>query len=182
MLLLRRTSKTGPFRHFSGHVFRGRNFLNTKSLRIIFFSEISKSAFQKFSQQFKKFFCFWDNCIWIGLIKLSLLRTGYFSSASNVLTSIPKIWHANKRDFVGHNFLASDQWIWQRCCQQCLGRSTILLVEASSEVELFRYLCEYFFGDPNFDNTKSIGGRGGGAFFFPKCLKFNVASKYAAKN
>ena len=64
----------------------------------------------------KKFFCFWDICIWIGIVKLSLLRTGYLSSASNVLTSSPKIWHVNRRDFLEHNFLASDRWIWSRWC------------------------------------------------------------------
>ena len=32
-------------------------------------------------------------------LKLSLLGTGYFSWAANVLTSSPKIWHVNKRDF-----------------------------------------------------------------------------------
>ena len=38
-----------------------------------------------------KFFCFWENCVWIGIVKLSLLSTGYFSSAPNVLRSSPKI-------------------------------------------------------------------------------------------
>ena len=32
-------------------------------------------------------------------VKLSLLGTGYFSSAADVLTSSPKIWHVNNRDF-----------------------------------------------------------------------------------
>ena len=32
-------------------------------------------------------------------MKLSLLRTGYISSAANVLTSSPKIWHVKKRYF-----------------------------------------------------------------------------------
>ena len=56
--------------------------------------------------------CFWDHWIWIGIIKLSLLRTGYFSSVANVLTSSPKILHVNKRDFFQLNFLGSDRWIW----------------------------------------------------------------------
>ena len=43
------------------------------------------------------FYC-WDNCTWIALVKFSLLRTGYLSSAGNVLTSSPKIWQLNKRD------------------------------------------------------------------------------------
>ena len=65
--------------------------------------------FKNAAKNSEKVFCFWDNCIWIGIVKLSLLRTGYFSSVANVLTSSPKIWHVNKRDFFEQNFLASDQ-------------------------------------------------------------------------
>ena len=36
----------------------------------------------------KKAFCFGDNSIWIGCVKLSLLRREYLSSAVNVLTVI----------------------------------------------------------------------------------------------
>ena len=60
--------------------------------------------------------CFWDNFIWIGIVKLSLLKTGDFSWAANVLTSCPKIWHVNKRDVFHLNWFGSDQWIWKRCC------------------------------------------------------------------
>ena len=60
----------------------------------------------------KKFLFFQDRCIWIGIVKLSLLRTGYFSSAANVLTSSTKIWHANnKGDFFQLIFFVTDQWI-----------------------------------------------------------------------
>ena len=58
------------------------------------------------------FFFYYDNYIWIGIVKLSLLRTGYFSSAANVLTSSPKIFHVNKKDFFQLNWLGSDEWIW----------------------------------------------------------------------
>ena len=68
--------------------------------------------FKKSAQNREKEFSFWDNCIWIGIVKLSLLRTGYFSSAANVLTSSPKILHVNKRDVFQLNWLGSDQWIW----------------------------------------------------------------------
>ena len=54
------------------------------------------SKYSKFNQDFKnaarnseKVFCFWDNCISIGIVKLSLLRTGSFSLAANVLPSNP---------------------------------------------------------------------------------------------
>ena len=59
-----------------------------------------------------KVFCFWDNCIWIGIVKLSLLRTGYFSSAANVLTTTPKSGHVKNREFFQLNWLGSDQWLW----------------------------------------------------------------------
>ena len=48
-------------------------------------------------------------CIWIGIVKLSLLRREYLSSAANVLTSRAKISHVNKRDFFQVNGLESDQ-------------------------------------------------------------------------
>ena len=57
-----------------------------------------KIRFKNAAKNSENFFCFSDNCIWIGIVRLSLLRTGYFSSAANVLTSSPKIWHVNKRD------------------------------------------------------------------------------------
>ena len=68
-------------------------------------------------RNWEKVFCFWDNCIWIGIVKLSLLRTGYFSSTANVLTSSPKIWDIKKRDFFQLYFLVSDQWIWSKCSE-----------------------------------------------------------------
>ena len=61
---------------------------------------------QKFE---KKNFCFSDNCIWIGVAKFFLLRTGYISSVANVLSSSPKIWHVNKRDFFQLSWVGSDQ-------------------------------------------------------------------------
>ena len=63
-----------------------------------------------------KLFSFWDNCIWIGIVKLFLLRTVYFSSTANVWKSSPKICFFKKREFSEHNFFVSDQWIWWRCC------------------------------------------------------------------
>ena len=39
----------------------------------------------------EKVFCFWDNCISPGIVKLILLRTGYISLAANMLANSPKI-------------------------------------------------------------------------------------------
>ena len=118
MLLVEVCSEMGLFRHLSNHVSRVDNFQNTKAMRVIFFSKCLKFKldFKNAAKNWEKVFCFWDNCIWIGIVKLSLLRTGYFSSAANVLTSSPKILHVNKRDFFQLNFLGSDPWIWERCC------------------------------------------------------------------
>ena len=86
VLVLKGSSETGLFRHPSNHLFRVRNFENTKSMRVIFFSEKNR----------EKNFCFWDSCIWIGIVKLSLLRTRYLPSAATVLTSSPKTRHVNR--------------------------------------------------------------------------------------
>ena len=114
LLLVEESSETGVFRHLSNHLFRVRNFGNTKAMRFIFCFKTFKISvrFQKCSKKLRKSFFFSDKCIWIGIVKLSLLRTRYFSSVANVWTSSPNIWHVNRRDICKHNFLASYQWIW----------------------------------------------------------------------
>ena len=85
-----------------------------KLWRSSFFSKPSKFQidFKNAAKISEKLSCFCYNCIWIGIVKLSLLRTGYFSSVANVLTSSPKILHVNKREFFQLNWLFRDQWIW----------------------------------------------------------------------
>ena len=115
MLFVEGYSQTRIFRHLYDYVFGVCNFGNTKSLRVIFLFKIFQisSRFQKCSKKNSgKVFSYWDNCIWIGIVKLFLLRTGYLSPESNFLTSSPKIWHVNQRDFFWLNWLGSDQWIW----------------------------------------------------------------------
>ena len=114
MFLMKRSSKTGLFRHLSNHVLRVRNFGNTKAVRLIVFFKMFKINldFKNAAKNWEKIFCFWDNCIWIGIVKLSLLRTGYFSSAANVWTSSLKIFQVNKRDLFQLNWLDSDHWKW----------------------------------------------------------------------
>ena len=65
------------------------------------FSKCSKFKidFKNAAKNSEKVFCSFDNYIRIGIVKMSLLRTGYFSSTANVLTSCPKIWDVNKREF-----------------------------------------------------------------------------------
>ena len=143
--------------------------------------------YSRFSLDFKnaasiweKVFCFWDNCIWIGIIKLSLLRSEYFSSVDNVLTWNPKILHVNKRNFFPTQF----SWQWSlnmikvlRCrFRQCLGTFRILLVKGSSKTRFFWYLSHHVFRVRIIGNTKSVRVK----FFFKmsrissrfqKCIK-----------
>ena len=114
MLLVKGSSEKELFRHLSNHVFGVRNFRNTKAMRVMFFFKRFRISawLQKSRKRLRKTFFFTDNCIWIGIVKLSLLRTGYLSSESNVLTSSPKIWHVNKGDFFQLNCIGS----YQRIC------------------------------------------------------------------
>ena len=109
-----RVVRSGTFQTFIRSRFRSGNFGNTKSMRVIIRLKIVKiySRFKKCSKKLRKSFFFRDNTIWTGIVKFSLLRTGYFSSAANVLTSSPKMWHVNTRNVLQLNQFASDQWIW----------------------------------------------------------------------
>ena len=44
-------------------------------------------VFRNGEKNWETVFCFWDNSIWSGCVKLSLLRREYFSFAVNVLTN-----------------------------------------------------------------------------------------------
>ena len=108
ILLVEESSETGRFRHLSDNVFGVCNFQNTKTMQVIFFPKYLKFNldFRKAPRNGKKVFCFWANCIWICIVKLSLLRC--FPRAANVLISSLKILHANKRDFYQLNWRGSD--------------------------------------------------------------------------
>ena len=118
IFLVDASSKLGLFRHLSDYIFGVPNFENTKPMRVILLFKMFKieTTFQKCNKKFRKGFFLWDDCIWTGIFKLSLSITRYFPSAANVLTSSPKILHVNKRDFFQLNFLGSDRWMWERCC------------------------------------------------------------------
>ena len=118
MLLVEGFSQTRPFRHLSNHISESVISQIQKLWGSSFFSKYSKFQldFKKEGKILRKMLCFSDNCIWNCTVKLSLLRSGYFSLGDNVLTSSPKIGHVNKRDFFEHNALVSDQWIWIRSC------------------------------------------------------------------
>ena len=87
------------------------NFRNTSAMRAIFCLKIIKLNvnFRNSEKNWEKVICLWDNSIWIGCVKLSLLRREYLSPAFNVLTSTLKVSNGTKRDFFQLNFLHCDQ-------------------------------------------------------------------------
>ena len=66
----------------------------------------------KRNKKLEIFFCFSDNCIWVGGGKFSKSRKRYLSLAVNVLTNTPKIWHINKRNIFQISPNKSDEKIW----------------------------------------------------------------------
>ena len=76
-----------------------------------FFLKCSKfnADIENATKNWEKAFCFWDNCVQIGCVKLSLLRREYLSSAVNVLTNSYKALHLTKTDFFRLNYLPNDQ-------------------------------------------------------------------------
>ena len=113
MFLVRGFSQAGLFRHLSEYILRVRNLKITKSMRASLLSKCSKFHldFKNAAQNNVEVSSFWDNCIWIGIVKLSLLRRGYISLGANALRSSPKIWHVNNREYFRINWLFSDQTI-----------------------------------------------------------------------
>ena len=137
--------------------------------------------FKNAAKNWEKVFCFWDNCIWIGIVKLSLLRTGYFSSAANVLTSSPKTWHVKKQLFFEHNFVASDEWIWQRCCDADFNSLCARSSYCLSMHRLEWYILDVYLTTFSESVTLKIQNLWG-LSFYSKCSKFNVDFKNAAKH
>ena len=145
------------------------------------FRHLSDYALGVKSKSWEKAFCFWDNCIWIGIVKLSLLRTGYFSLAANVLTRSPKIWHFNKRDFFQLIWLSKDQWMWWRCCDAEFNCAWAHLPYCFS-----KHLLKWDFLDiylTTFLGSVTLKIQNlWGSFFYSKILKLNLDLENAAKN
>ena len=113
MLHLERYSETGLLDIYLTTVFGVRNLQNTSGIRVIFFWKRSKfyQHFKNVEKKSGKKIFFWDDCIWICCVKLSLLRREYLWQAVNVLKNSPTILPITKRDFFELNFLHSDEWI-----------------------------------------------------------------------
>ena len=79
-----------------------RNFENTSAMRVnVFFWKCSKHNLdcKNAEKYLESIFRFWDNCIWVGFVKLSLLRSECLQQAVNVLTNSPEITFSNSIAF-----------------------------------------------------------------------------------
>ena len=68
-----------------------------------------KVDFENATKNCEKAFCFGDNYVRNGCVKLSVLRREYLSSAVNVLTNSYKSLRLTKTDFFWLNYLPNDQ-------------------------------------------------------------------------
>ena len=182
MLLLKVSSEMGLLRHWSNHIFGIRIFGNISAMRVVFFCKCLKfnidfkNAKKKNKKKTDNSF-FWDKTIWIGHVKLSLLRREYWSSAVNVLRNSLKIFHITKRDFFQLSCLHSDH---KNMIKVLSLRLKVL--EPVYNVAFWRVVWN---GDVldiylttfsrvlNLGNTSAIM-----VIFFPKCLKLNIDFKY----
>ena len=96
-----------------------RNFGNTSAMKVIFFRKCWEFtiAFANAAKNWESVFSFWDRWIWIGYLKLTLLKREYFPSAVNVWRNSLKNLHMTKRGFFELNSFQSNQWIWKRWCR-----------------------------------------------------------------
>ena len=96
------------------------NFKYTSTIRVIMFWKCSKLNlyFKNAGTNWEKKICFWDNCIWIGCIKLSLIRRKHLSVVVNVLKNSLMPLYITKRDFFHFQLtcLVSGQKISSRWC------------------------------------------------------------------
>ena len=61
------------------------------------------------NKNIEKVFCFWHNFIWIGCVKLSVLRREYLPSALSVLGNSLEIFDITNINFLQVNCIHGDQ-------------------------------------------------------------------------
>ena len=140
-----------------------------------------KLDFKNDAKNAEKVLYFWENHIWIGIVKMSLWRTRYFSSAANMLTSSPMILHVNKKDFFRLDWLGSDQWIWWRCCDPDLNRAWARLPCCMSNCPLkhdFLDIYQTTFSQSVISEPQKLWL----ASFDSKCSQFNIHFQNTPKN
>ena len=95
---------------------------------------------KKKKKKWQKISCFWDNCIWNGCCKLSLLRREYLWLPVNALRNKFKTFDSSKGDFLQRNCLHSDQKLLMvafSIFEQCFLPFTRPLLKVSCEDGLF---------------------------------------------
>ena len=123
--------------------------------------------------------CLWDNSIWNGCVKLSLLRREYLSSVVNGLTNSIKILHSTKIDFFAFNYLPSDKG---NGAVVQIATVFVAVYSVSCQRVLWKRNFQSFIYSPFSENVISEIHRLWGSSFFWKCWKFNVDFKNAEKN
>ena len=147
-------------------------------MRVIFFVTMFKieSKFQKWRKKLGKLFCFWDNYIWKCCNTFSLLRREYLSSAVNVLTNRPNIFHITRDTF--RNWLActlTNKYRKGAAVQIWRAFRSVYHVTCRRVLSNWFFLDIYltaFFGVPKFKNTSPMR-----IIFFLKIFK--MESKFA---
>ena len=112
MLLFEVSSEMGLFTHWSNPIFQSPQFRKCVNNEVhLFLKNVQNLIYisKKKEKNSDKIHSFWDNCIWIGCLKLSLLRREYLSSPVNVLRNNLNILYITKRDFLQLNYLHSAQ-------------------------------------------------------------------------
>ena len=129
----------------------------------------------------RKSFCFWDKCIWIGCIKLCILRREYLSLAVNVLKDSLRIFLVTRRHPFQLNYLHSDQWIWQSSCRwdgiSILPDLLCCLSKRPLKRDFLDIYLTTYFGVRNFGNASAMK-----VSIFWKYSKFNLDLKNPPKN
>ena len=127
-------------------------------------------AFKNAETKWEKIICCWDNCIWIGCLKLSALGRGYLWSAVNMLTNILKTIHITKRDFLPPQLPSQWSIIMVKVVpfrfQQCLVPLSMLLVEGPLKWDFLGIYLTTLLGFRNFGNASAVR-----VIFFLKIFK-----------
>ena len=77
------------------------NFRNSEAMKVTFLRKSWKfnTDLKRAEKNWQKIFCFWEKCLWIVCIELSLLMREYLLSEVNVLRKGLKNFHVSKSDF-----------------------------------------------------------------------------------
>ena len=150
--------------------FRVRHMGNTSAIRVIFFLKYWKFnvGFTNAVINWENVFHFWDSCMWIGCLKLSVLTREYLSSVINMLTNILKNFHITKRVLFPTQL--PSQWsinmvkvVWVRF-QHCLLHLTCYFPKGPRKEDFLEISLTTFFGVRNLGNTSAMRTM----FFFKK--------------